>query len=93
MNLTFNRQLRTESDKNVIANLLRKGWVEVPQPVFNSATQQCDWDGSGWVVSLIPLVAKEELPKWALHAFRAIGRKAGFTVAELSVVLEEARNQ
>ena len=93
MNLTLNGQLRTESRPEVIANLLRKGWVDSPKPSFDTRTQQCNWNGSTWVVSAIPPVVKEELPKWALHAFRIIGRKAGFTLAELAVILEEAKNQ
>lgn len=92
MNLSLNGQLRTESSPEVIANLQRKGWIHAPKPSFDPLTQQCNWNGSGWVVSALPPVVKEELPKWALHAFRIIGRKAGFTLAELATILEEARN-
>lgn len=52
--LTLDKQLRSETDPEIIANLERKGWTPAPQPPFDPATQQCEWIDGMWVVSLIP---------------------------------------
>ena len=52
--LTLDKQLRTETDTAIIANLKRKGWVPAPQPDFDPAAQQCEWIDGAWVVSSMP---------------------------------------
>lgn len=52
--LTLDKQLRSETDPEIIANLERKGWTPAPQPPFDPATQQCEWIDGMWVVSPIP---------------------------------------
>jgi len=54
--LTLDKQLRSETDSAIIANLERKGWVAAPQPPFDPTTQQCEWVDGAWVVSPIPPV-------------------------------------
>jgi hypothetical protein len=51
MQLTFQQQLRSESDPVVIANLQRKGWVETVPPSYEAATQHApEWVNGAWVV-------------------------------------------
>lgn len=52
MILANNNILRTETDTEIIANLLRKGWAEIqPAPEYNSATQHPpEWNGTEWIV-------------------------------------------
>ena len=52
--LTFNKQLRSENDPAIIANLERKGWVPAPQPAYDPTSQQCEWVDGAWVVTPIP---------------------------------------
>lgn len=52
--LTLDKQLRSETDPAIIANLERKGWVPAPQPAYDPATQQCEWVDGAWVVTPIP---------------------------------------
>ena len=52
--LTFDKQLRSETDPAIIGNLERKGWILAPQPQFNPQTQQCEWVDGAWVVTPIP---------------------------------------
>ena len=54
--LTYNHELRTETDSGTITTLLRKGWVEVPPPSFDAATEVLEWNGE-WEVR--PLTADE----------------------------------
>ncbi|MBU6183307.1 MAG: hypothetical protein KGR46_10925 [Verrucomicrobia bacterium] len=53
--LTLDKQLRSETDAAIIANLERKGWVPAPQPAYDPVTQQCEWVDGAWVVTPIPL--------------------------------------
>jgi hypothetical protein len=53
--LTYNLQLRKESDANVISNLLRKGWKEAPPPSYDINTQFIEWVNGDWVVKPIQL--------------------------------------
>lgn len=49
--LTFETQLRSETDADVIFALLRKGWVETTAPTFDPATQAAPtWENGEWVV-------------------------------------------
>jgi hypothetical protein len=51
MQLTYQQQLRSESDPVVIANLQRKGWVETVPPSYAAATQHApEWANGAWVV-------------------------------------------
>ncbi len=51
MQLTYEFQLRSESDAAVIANLQRKGWVETVPPSYDAATQHApEWQNGAWVV-------------------------------------------
>ena len=60
--LTLDKQLRSETDSAIIANLERKGWVLAPQPAYDPATQQCEWADGAWVVSAttVPTYTAEE---------------------------------
>lgn len=55
--LSLEKQLRSETDSEIIANLERKGWIPAPQPDHDPVTQQCEWVNGAWIVSLIPLAA------------------------------------
>jgi hypothetical protein len=55
--LTLDKQLRSETDPAIMANLERKGWVLSPQPDHDPATQQCEWVDGLWVVASIPALA------------------------------------
>ena len=55
--LTYDKQLRVETDPAIIATLERKGWVPAPQPAYDPATQQCEWVDGAWVVASIPAPA------------------------------------
>ena len=51
MQLTYQKQLRSESDAAVIANLQRKGWVETVPPSYDATTQHApEWINGAWVV-------------------------------------------
>lgn len=65
--LTYQGQLRSETDPQVIATLLRKGWVEAPQPPYDPATQTCQWIDGAWVVAPIVIPVPTEVPMWALR--------------------------
>jgi hypothetical protein len=44
-------QLRTETDPERIATLIRKGWVETPKPTHDPATQtEAEWVDGAWSV-------------------------------------------
>lgn len=51
--LTFNEQLRIETDENIIENLKRKGWIEISQPSYNSNVETCIWENGQWVLQPI----------------------------------------
>jgi hypothetical protein len=53
--LTLYKELRSETDPAIIANLERKGWILTPQPDFDPSTQLCEWIDGTWAVSAIPL--------------------------------------
>lgn len=65
--LTYNQQLRSETDPQIIATLLRKGWTEAPQPPYDPATQTCQWIDGAWVVAPIVIPVPTEVPMWALR--------------------------
>jgi hypothetical protein len=55
--LTLDKQLRTETDLEIIANLQRKGWSLAPQPTYDTVDQQCEWVDGDWLVAAIPAIA------------------------------------
>lgn len=77
--LTYDKQLRSETDHEVIATLLRKGWVEAPQPPYDPATETCQWVDGAWVVLPIVVPVPQQVPMWAL-------REAVMTVGEMTDV-------
>lgn len=65
--LSYNGQLRAEVDNDTIANLLRKGWLVAPQPVYDSTTHACHWAEGSWVVDPITAQVPREVARWALR--------------------------
>lgn len=65
--LSYNKQLRSEDNQQVIANLLRKGWVEAPQPPYDPATETCQWVDGAWVVAPIVIPVPSQVAMWALR--------------------------
>ena len=65
--LSYNKQLRSEDNPQVIANLLRKGWVEAPQPPYDPATETCQWVDGAWVVAPIVIPVPSQVAMWALR--------------------------
>lgn len=65
--LSYNGQLRAESDPEIISNLVRKGWVESPQPAYDPATQTCQWIDGAWVVGPIVIPVPQQVSMWALR--------------------------
>lgn len=65
--ITYQGQLRSETDPQIISTLLRKGWIEAPQPPYDPTTQTCQWIDGAWVVSEIVVPVPEQVPLWALR--------------------------
>lgn len=65
--LTYDKQLRSETDPEIIATLLRKGWVEAPQPPYDPATETCQWVDGAWVVAPIVVPVPQQVSMWALR--------------------------
>ena len=65
--LTYDLQLRAETDPQIIATLLRKGWIEAPQPPYDPATETCQWIDGAWVVAPIVVPVPEQVSMWALR--------------------------
>lgn len=65
--LTYYGQLRAKTDPETIATLIRKGWVEAPQPPYDPATQTCQWIDGAWVVAPIVVPVPTQVPMWALR--------------------------
>lgn len=68
----------TTDDAERIDTLIRKGWTVRPDmPVFDSATQQCAWDGNQWVVSaIVPVVPDAVTMRQARLALLGAGKLA-----------------
>lgn len=66
--LTYDCQLRIETNPEVISTLERKGWVNTPQPSFDPTTQSCTWENCTWVVTDIPIQVPQIIPNWSLRA-------------------------
>lgn len=65
--ITYQGQLRSETNPQVIATLKRKGWVEAPQPPYDPATQTCQWVDGAWVVAAIVVPVPQQVSMWALR--------------------------
>lgn len=65
--LTYDKQLRSEVSSTIIATLVRKGWVEAPQPAYDPATQTCQWIDGAWVVAPIVIPVPDQVSMWALR--------------------------
>lgn len=65
--LTYDLALRSETNPDAIATLLRKGWVESPQPPYDPETQTCDWVNGQWVISPIVIPVPDQVQMWALR--------------------------
>lgn len=65
--LTYDKQLRSEIDPQVIATLIRKGWVEAPQPPYDPSTETCQWVDGAWVVTPIVIPVPQQVSMWALR--------------------------
>lgn len=80
--LTYNLMLRVETNPDTISNLLRKGWIEVPQPQYDPTTQNCEWIDGQWVVSDIVIPVPVQVSMWALREATIIaGQKAAIEAA------------
>ena len=80
--LTYDKQLRSETDPQVIATLVRKGWVEAPQPPYDPATETCQWIDGAWVVAPIVIPVPTQVAMWALReAVMFAGEMAAITNA------------
>lgn len=55
--LTYNNELRTETESSIISNLKRKGWVEIFQPSYNPETEKVEFVNGSFVV--IPYTPEE----------------------------------
>lgn len=66
--LTYNCELRSETDPNTINTLLRKGWINTFQPPYDPNTQTCSWKNCGWIVDEIIPNVPNQIPNWSLRA-------------------------
>jgi len=75
MILVNNNIFRTETDSEIISNLLRKGWAEIqPAPGYDSATQHPpEWNGTDWNVR--DLTAQEIIDRLPPHFETSTGIK------------------
>ena len=85
MQLTYQSQLRTESDSAVIANLQRKGWIETTPPAHDPATHRApEWIDGQWITAPltpeeIAAAARKTWPNAAMFL-------AEFTMPELAAI-------
>lgn len=87
--ITLNGHLRSETDPEVIYNLIRKGWSEAPQPQFDPATQECNWVDGAWVVTpKPPAPAPAEIPLWAFRSAIALSGMTPQVVAMIDALPE-----
>lgn len=84
MTLIYENLVRGETDEEVIAKLISKGWAEQPSPPSVQAGQQAVWVNGQWVVQAVPSVIPAEVKTWAL---REAVQEQGKT-AEIQSVLD-----
>lgn len=65
--LTYECELRVETDPVAIETLERKGWVNTPQPPYDPLTQYCEWENCQWVVKTIVVPVPEQIAFWAFR--------------------------
>jgi len=65
--LTYECQLRAETDPTVIETLTRKGWIEVPQPQYDPNTQICIWENCQWVIKPLIIPVPDQIAFWAFR--------------------------
>lgn len=53
--LTHNGAVRAETAAEIIANLKRKGWVEVTPPSYDLATQRIEWNSTTGIFDVIDI--------------------------------------
>ena len=89
--LSYDKQLRSETDPQVIATLLRKGWVEAPQPPYDPATETCQWIDGAWVVAPIVVPVPEQVSMWALREATIIAGEKASIEASMNALPEPDR--
>lgn len=65
--LTFQCELRAETDPLTIETLERKGWVNTPQPTYDLSTQDCVWENCQWVIKPIIIPVPNQIAFWAFR--------------------------
>lgn len=65
--LTYQCELRIETDPDAIQNLLRKGWTEAPQPQYDPNTETCTWQNCQWIVEPIIIPIPQQIAFWAFR--------------------------
>lgn len=65
--LQYNCELRAETNTLAIETLLRKGWVETPQPQYDPNTQTCTWENCQWIVAPIIIPVPQQIAFWAFR--------------------------
>lgn len=86
MFLTFNSNLRSESDASIITTLKRKGWEEAPRPTFNADTEGCIWIGGAWVIQ----EKSDSPPKAQSYQVRAWLIRNGISLDAIPSIIEAA---
>lgn len=88
---------RVEADPDIIANLVRKGWVAQQRPPYNAETHRAVWDNGAWLVEEIPeepvpsQVTRAQLKMWLLANGKLAAVEAIF--AEQPVFMTEEQWQ
>ena len=90
--LAYNGQLRAETDLEIIANLLRKGWVDSPQPTYDPETQTCQWIDGAWVVAPIVVPVPSQVSMWALREAVMFAGEMGAIATALNSLQEPSRS-
>lgn len=65
--LTYECLLRVETDPDAVQNLLRKGWIETPQPQYDPNTETCTWENCQWIVAPIIIPVPQQIAFWAFR--------------------------
>lgn len=70
--LIYQTLVRNESDPDVIARLLAKGWTQQPLPPSVADNQESYWDEGQWKIRAKPSDVPLEVPLWAFRASLAL---------------------
>lgn len=76
--LTLNSHLRTETNAEIISNLVRKGWVEIQRP-----SETAQWVGGEWVEP--PPVPPADAEMWQVRVWLA---RQGVNPASIPAIIE-----